>query len=412
MNPLDRLRSLPPAGQLALAAATAIVLACVFGGAWLMMRPRYEVLFRDLRPVDAATIVAELDREKVPYRLEDDGATILAPASRIDQTRLAILGGDLPLKGAVGFELFNKSDMGLTEFAQRINYQRALQGELARTIMTIDSVEAARVHLTLPEPSIFRAERKPAEASVTLTPRPGRTLTAETVAGVQRLVAASVPDLDVSGVVVLDARGSLIAGPASEAGLPVAVSAGVQQARAVEQYYAAGLRRVLEPLYPDVAVAVLAPADQWAGGEALREEALSRWAPGRRDFRLQVEISMPGGVEDEARDDIARLVSGAIGWSPERGDVLLFSDRAPAPPLVEPSAARPAPAASPSATPAYLTPAVDPGALPWLAATLVGLGLLVLIGLGRRRGRLSPGERKAWARRVQRLLAEDAGHVG
>jgi flagellar M-ring protein FliF len=412
MNPLDRIRTLPAGGQIALAAAAAGVIVLVLCGAWLAMRPRYEVLFRDLRPADAATIVAELDREKVPYRLEDDGATILAPASRIDQTRLAILGGDLPLKGTVGFELFNKSDMGLTEFAQRINYQRALQGELARTIMTIESVEAARVHLTLPEPSIFRAERKPAEASVTLSARPGRALTAETVAGVQRLVAASVPDLDVSSVVVLDARGSLIAGAEPREADGPTVSAAVQQGRAVEQYYAAALRRVLEPLYPDVAVAVLVPADQWAGaGEALREDMLSSWGAGRRDFRIQVDISMPGGVDEAARGDIGRLVAEAIGWSPDRGDVLLFSDRAALPPPIEPAVVRAAPQPVLPAPPRP-APSTDPAVLAWLAAAVAGLGLLALAALRRRRGRLGPAEREAYVRRLRRVLAEDAGHVG
>lgn len=413
MTLIERIRTLPPAGQLGLAAATSVLVVGVLVVAWLMMRPRYEVLFQDLRPADAATIVAELDREKIPYRLDDNGATILTPAARIDQTRLAILGGDLPLKGTVGFELFNKSDMGLTEFAQRINYQRALQGELARTIMTIEAVEAARVHLTLPEPSIFRADRKPAEASVTLTPRPGRVLTAETVAGIQRLVAASAPDLEVANVVVLDSRGALVAGAAAGPDPSPATSASVQQARAVEQYYAAGLRRVLEPLYPEVAVAVLVPADQWASGdEALREDALSRWGPGRRDFRVHIEVSMPGGVDEEIREDIARLVSQATGWAADRGDVLLFSERSEALPVSPAPAARaaaaaPAAVARPDRPPAGFLPAV------WTAAIVASLGLLLVLALRRRRRPgLSDSEREAWVRRLKRLLAEEPGHAG
>ena len=160
MSFVDRIRALPVVGQIALAGVTALLIVGLLVGGWLLTRPKYEVLFRDLRPADAATIVDQLEKNKTPYRLDDGGATILAPAARIDETRLAIMGADLPLKGTVGFELFNKSDMGLTEFAQRINYQRALQGELSRTLMTIDAVDTARVHLTLPEPSIFRADRK------------------------------------------------------------------------------------------------------------------------------------------------------------------------------------------------------------------------------------------------------------
>ena len=415
MSIFERFRALPPVGQLALAAVTALLIAALLGGSWLMMRPKYEVLFRDLRPADAATIVAQLDKENLPYRLEDGGAVILAPAGRIDETRLAILGADLPLKGTVGFELFNKSDMGLTEFAQRINYQRALQGELARTIMTIETVDSARVHLTLPEPSIFRADRKPAEASVTLVPRPGRILTPETVAGVQRLIAASAPDLDVANVVVLDAQGALMAGAApSLEGATSFVSASLQQSRAIEQYYAAGLRRVLEPLYPDIAIAVLVPADQWAaGGEVLRDERLSRWAPGRRDFRLQVNISAPGGLDEQERDTIGRLIVEETDWAANRGDVLLFSDRLPS---ETPAAAVPPPAASvASASPTNprLTPVADFQTFAWAAAVLIAAGLLVLTILRRRRGGgLSARERDAYVRRLRRLLAEDAGHAG
>ncbi|HWW12838.1 MAG TPA: flagellar basal-body MS-ring/collar protein FliF, partial [Brevundimonas sp.] len=217
MTITERLRALPPVGQLSLAGAAALVLAIALIGVYLATRPNYNVLFADLRQADAATIVAELEKDKTPYKLDDGGATILAPADQVDQIRLEIMGADLPLKGTVGFELFNKSDMGLTEFAQRINYQRAIQGELARTIMTIDAIDTARVHLTLPEPSIFRAERKPAKASVSLTTRPGHALEQQTVAGIQRLVAASVPDLDAADVVVLDTHGSLATGVPSSA---------------------------------------------------------------------------------------------------------------------------------------------------------------------------------------------------
>lgn len=415
MSFVDRIRALPVVGQIALAGVTALLIVGLVVGAWVLTRPKYEVLFRDLRPTDAATIVAQLEKDKTPYRLDDGGATILAPAAHIDETRLAIMGADLPLKGTVGFELFNKSDMGLTEFAQRINYQRALQGELARTIMTIDAVDTARVHLTLPEPSIFRADRKPAKASVTLTTRPGRTLTPETVAGIQRLVGASVPELDVANVVVLNAQGSLVAGAPVEAGTTIDASATVQQTRAIEQFYAGALRRALEPLYPGLNVNVLVPVEQWAvEGEGAREMALARWTPNGRDFRLQIEVSARGGLETSQRDDIGQIVQDETGWSAERGDVLLFTDRASDEIVPAPHATVASPSPVPEESPTRLTPKADLAAFGWGAAVLAALVFLVLVFARRqvRRGALTEAQREAYVRRLRRLLAEDAGHAG
>ena len=139
MSFVDQFRSSSPSRQALVVAIIVAVLTLALAAAYFfVLRKPYGVLFSGLRQADAATIVADLDKKKTPYRLADGGSTILIPRDVVDSTRLAIAGEDLPLKGTVGFELFNKSDMGLTEFAQRINYQRALQGELARTIMTLD----------------------------------------------------------------------------------------------------------------------------------------------------------------------------------------------------------------------------------------------------------------------------------
>lgn len=419
MSFVARFRSLSADRQLALAVVTAIGIAVLLGSLYLFTRPRYEVLFRDLRPADAATIVAQLDKEQKPYRLEDGGATILAPAGNIDETRLAIMGADLPLKGTVGFELFNKSDMGLTEFAQRINYQRALQGELARTIMTIEAIETARVHLTLPEPSIFRGERKPAEASVTLTTRPGRLLSPSAVAGIQRLVAASAPDLEVGSVVVLDAQGALVAGATSEGPEVAPAAATVQQTRAIEQYYTASLRRALEPLYPGVRVQVTIPSDQWAVGtvsEQVREEALESWARDERDFRLRVAVSTPAGLGGFQQDDVGRIVADVSGLSPDRGDSLTFpawnameiASVEPAP--ITPSLEGGAPAPSPGLTPTRSD-------LPLWIWALAAIGLFASVAVlfsrrGRRPATLTRQQRDAYVSRLKRLLAEEGGHAG
>ncbi|MDB5438800.1 MAG: hypothetical protein JWM33_1227 [Caulobacteraceae bacterium] len=220
----DSLSASGPRRQLVIVAALGVVICTALAVAYFtLFHTPYTVLFSNLRPADAAMIVGELDKRKTPYSLKDGGATILAPANLVDATRLNIVSADLPLKGAVGFEQFNKSDIGLTEFAQKINYQRALQGELARTIMTMDTVDSASVHLSLPDPTIFRDDRRPPKASVTVLPRAGKQVTSDTVWGIQRLVSAAVSDLDAANVVVLDERGAVVSSQGREAGAPDAI---------------------------------------------------------------------------------------------------------------------------------------------------------------------------------------------
>lgn len=409
MSFADRLKSLSPRSQLILAAVAVLVVSVVLIAAYFAMRPRYETLFTDLRPADAATIVAKLETDKTPFRLTDGGATILVPADDVDGTRLDVMSSDLPLKGTVGFELFNKSDMGLTEFAQRINYQRALQGELARTIMTIDGIDAARVHLTLPEPSIFRADRKPAKASITLTMRTAQVLTPQTVKGLQKLVAASVPDLEVADVAVLDEHGVLVSSSATTATSAenelAVVSPRLQQARAIEDYYAASIRQALEPIHPDARVKVMIAPDQWNNVE--RDAVLARWAPNDRRFSLQIEVSSPIGFSEMERGSINAMVLEAVGPATGTGDLVIFPawlDEASTEQAVTyapAAAAKPIEAARVS--PFWSPPLVLGGVL---ALLLLFAAAWVLRSRGPRR--LSEDEREAFVRRLRRLLDDRA----
>lgn len=194
-------------GKAAWVAGLLAVSGVMLGAALWLLHADRDVLFAHLSASDAAVFVAELDRLKQPYELSDGGTTILVDRSVVHATRLKLLGKDLPLHGAVGFELFNTSDAGMTEFAQKVNYQRALQGEITRTILSMEEVAAARVHLVLPEEGLFRREQARAKASVTLTLRNGRTLQAPQVAGIQRLIASAVPGVAVQDVTIVDNRG-------------------------------------------------------------------------------------------------------------------------------------------------------------------------------------------------------------
>lgn len=186
--------------------AALIVGATALGGAWLL-RADEQVLFSGLSPQDAAVMTAELDRMKVPYSLGDDGATIFTEGDLVHKTRLKLMGKELPLHGGVGFELFNAGDFGMTEFAQKVNYQRALQGELTRTILSIADVKSVRVHIALPEEGLFKRTDSKPKASVTIGLKDGKTLATEQTAGIQRLVAASIPGLVSQDVTILNEQG-------------------------------------------------------------------------------------------------------------------------------------------------------------------------------------------------------------
>ena len=181
-------------------------------GYWSLVRTTYQAILTNVEPQDAADIVKILDEQKVPYQLADDGRTILVDSTVADKARIELVGSDLPLHGQVGFELFNKSDMGLTEFDQKINYQRALQGELARTILMLDGIKSVRVHLGLPDQGLFRNEQQRPKASVTVILKPGMALTEQRVQGIQRLVSGAIPDMPADGVAVLDGTGRVISG--------------------------------------------------------------------------------------------------------------------------------------------------------------------------------------------------------
>ena len=196
--------------------AALIVLAMIGLAVWSSSTD-YEVLFTHLSEGDAANVVDQLKHQKVPYRLADGGTTVKVPAGLVYETRLALVSGGMPLSGGVGFEIFDRQGFGATEQSQRVEYQRALQGELTRTIDALDGVKSSRVHLVIPENTMFKRDREEARAAVSLILRPGATLAAEQTAGVQRLVAASVSGLDPSKVVITDQRGITLAGADSTA---------------------------------------------------------------------------------------------------------------------------------------------------------------------------------------------------
>lgn len=171
-------------------------------------KPKMEVLFSGLKANDSGAIVAKLQENKVPYEIE--GTAIKVPTKYVNEMRMQLASQGLPQGGTVGFELLDKNTFGATEFSQKVSYQRALQGELERTIGELDGVEQSRVHLTIPESSVFADREKEPTASVVLKLRPGMQLSGDQVGGISHLIAAAVEGLKPGQVRVLDTTGNLL----------------------------------------------------------------------------------------------------------------------------------------------------------------------------------------------------------
>ncbi len=206
------LAAMPVQQRLTFAGATVAFVAGFAVFVWWASRPVFDSVFANLGEADAASVVDYLQNEKIPYRLEHGGRAVLVPADRVHDVRLALAQAGLPQGSGVGFEIFDKQKLGMTDFLQRLNYTRALQGELARTIAQIAGVSAARVHLALPERSLFADEKRRPSASVTLTLAPGRALGASQVPAIVHLVASSVEGLSPDDVAVVDNSGRVLAG--------------------------------------------------------------------------------------------------------------------------------------------------------------------------------------------------------
>jgi flagellar M-ring protein FliF len=401
-----QLRALSTRHQILLAGGVTSVILLLLAGLWFfVLQPNYSVLFTQLRATDAATIVAELDRTKVPYRLSDGGATILVPADLVDRTRLNVMTEDLPLKGTVGFELFDKSDMGLTDFAQKINYQRALQGELERTIDSLDGVDSARVHLSLGEDRIFQDDRVPPKASIEVRMREGHVLSGPAARGIQKLVAASVPNLEPANVVVLDAFGQVV-NTAGEPSKPSAEAASApdEERSAVEHYYEARVRRSLERAYPLNTITVQVRADVPVG----TDDTLAGWSPAVRTFALHVTLSPVLALDQAAIDNIQTLLAGAIGFDAAKNDSMNVV------PVTTADDYRP-PARRAKLPDATETLNMPDGAVsqtsPFVIAAVVVLAALAGLLLLRRRSprRLSDDERQAFAARLQAAMSGEGG---
>ncbi|MDR1162222.1 MAG: flagellar M-ring protein FliF [Candidatus Accumulibacter sp.] len=253
LNLADRLRAmlarLDNQQKILLMVTSAIIVALVVVSALWFHEEEYRVLFSNLSERDGGAIIAALEQQSIPYKFGPNASSILIPAERVYDVRLRLATQGLPKGGNVGFELMENQKFGISQFAEQINYQRALEGELSKTIQSIAAVQDSRVHLAIPKPTVFVREELKPSASIFLSLYPGRSLEPAQIAGIQNLVAASVSQLSPSNVTIIDQNGALLSqlkNKLLEAGLDPT------QLKYVQEIEAIAIKRIEDILLPIV----------------------------------------------------------------------------------------------------------------------------------------------------------------
>lgn len=235
--------------RLGLVVGSAAIVAVTVALGWWALNDPLVPLATGLPPERQAALARELERNKISFRVADDGETLLVPASAAGKARASMGDSGLGLPPSAGLELFKEADFSTTDFAQRVNYQRALQGELTRTLQTIAGVRNARVHVILPESGLLKRSQTKASVAVTLQLTPGRSLSRSQVSGIQRLAAASVPEINAADVVVLDESGNTLSRSTPDAEGEVSASQ-LDLKRQIDGYLEGKLARLLADVTP------------------------------------------------------------------------------------------------------------------------------------------------------------------
>lgn len=243
MPMLNQFRNNP---RMPLIIAVAILAVVVAGLVMWSRQPDYRVLFSNLSDRDGGAIVAALQQGNIPYKIAESGGAILVPSDAVHETRLRLASQGLPKNGSVGFELMDNQKFGISQFAEQVNYQRALEGELEKTIASISSVREARVHLAIPKPSVFVREKELPTASVMLNLYPGRALDEGQILAIQHMVSSSVPDMPVKNVTIVDQDGNLLTQQSTANGLDASQLKYVQQ---IERNTQGRIDAILAPLF-------------------------------------------------------------------------------------------------------------------------------------------------------------------
>ncbi len=248
---LSRLGALPAAAKMKLGLGAAGLIAVLAALSMWSARGDYKVLYANLNEKDGGAIIAQLSQMNIPYRHADGGNAILVPSSQVHDARLKLASAGLPKGSVIGFELMDNAKFGQTQFQERLTFQRGLEGELTRSILALGAVQAARVHLALPQQNGFFREQQKPSASVLVTLHPGRALDRTQIAGIVHLVSSSVPEMTTKAVSVIDQSGALLSA-SSDGGAGAGQGLDAQQLQYVQQIEQSYHKRVIDILEPIV----------------------------------------------------------------------------------------------------------------------------------------------------------------
>jgi len=234
--------------KLGLMLALAAIIALV-AGAWMWSQSAdYRVLYANVSDRDGGAIISALQQMNVPYKFAEGGGAILVPGTQVHEVRLRLASQGLPKGSLAGFELMENQKLGSSQFLEQVNYQRALEGELARSIQSLSAVQNARVHLAMAKPSVFVREKQKPSASVLLNLFPGRTLDPAQVSAIVHLISSSVPDLPVKNVTVVDQGGSLLSSPGNATSNAQLDAGQLKYVQEIEHSYVKRIEAILTPI--------------------------------------------------------------------------------------------------------------------------------------------------------------------
>ncbi|WP_424192093.1 flagellar basal-body MS-ring/collar protein FliF [Ampullimonas aquatilis] len=309
---LDNFRQLPPQSKLTLLFGVPLVLAAVIGLLIWLQQPDYRVLFTNLTDKDGGAIVASLAQMNVQYKYSEGGTAILVPSDKVHDARLKLASQGLPKGSIVGFELLENPKLGMTQFQEQINYQRALEGELARSIQSLSAVQTARVHLAIPKQSVFMREQQKPTASVLLSVYPGRVLDRSQIAGIAHLVSSSLPGLPYQNVNIVDQSGSLLSASSNPDGSDLDGNQ-LNYVNQVEQSYSKRIIDILGPVVGAENVRAQVSADvDFSQTESTAESFKPNQAPDNMVIRSQ-QISQSS---DAGAGSTPQGIPGALSNQP------------------------------------------------------------------------------------------------
>jgi len=326
-NWLQRLSALDRVQRMRLGAGVALLVAAAVAAVVMGRQPDYRVLFSNLGDKDGGAVVAQLSQMNVPYKYSEGGGAILIPAERVHDVRLRLATQGLPKGSVAGFELMESNKFGMTQFQERLNFQRGLEGELTRSIQALSSVQSARVHLALPNQNGFFREQQKPSASVLVSLHPGRILDRAQLAGIVHLVASSVPELAPSAVSVLDDTGKLLSqSPDSTAGAEINAQQ-LLYVQQLEQQYSRRIMDILEPVVgrDNVKAQVTAEVD-FSLTESTSEQFRPNQTPDSSAVRSQQVLESRGSATKTATG-----VPGAVANQPPAPSAAPINGANPAP---------------------------------------------------------------------------------